>query len=39
MERQVLMGNELWDMIGGPGTYDELLEIIADVHAHLPEIE
>ena len=37
MERQVLMGGELWDMIGGPGTYTELLEIIEDVHAHLPE--
>ncbi len=39
MERQVLMGSELWDMIGGPGTYTELLEIIEDVHAHLPDIE
>ena len=35
MERQVLMGSELWDKIGGPGTYAELLEIIEDVHAHL----
>lgn len=39
MERQVLMGSELWDMIGGFGTYAELLEIIEDVHAHLPDIE
>ena len=39
MERQVLMGSELWDMIGGPGTYAKLLEIIEDVHAHLPETE
>ena len=36
MERQVLMGSELWDMIGGEGTYAELLEIIEDVHRHLP---
>ena len=36
MERQVLMGSELWDMIGGPDTYTELLEIIEDVHARLP---
>ena len=39
MERQVLMGSELWDMIGGAGTYTELLEIIEDVHAHLLAIE
>ena len=39
MERQVLMGSELWDMIGGQGTYTELLEIIEDVHEHLPTIE
>ena len=39
MERQVLMGSELWDMIGGTGTYAELLDIIEDVHAHLPAIE
>ena len=36
MERQVLMGSELWDMIGGQGAYAELLDIIEDVHAHLP---
>ena len=39
MERQVLMGSELWDMIGGHGTYAELLEIIEDVHGHLPAVE
>ena len=39
MEHQVLMGSELWDMIGGPGTYTELLEIIEDVHVHLPEMK
>ena len=38
MECQVLMGSELWDMIGGAGTYTGLLEIIEDVHAHLPAI-
>ena len=38
MERQVLMGDELWDMIGGPDTYSELLEIIDDVYNNLPEI-
>ncbi|MYE54220.1 MAG: TdeIII family type II restriction endonuclease [Chloroflexi bacterium] len=39
MEHQVLMGNELWDMLGGLGTYTELLEIIEDVHGHLPRVE
>ena len=38
MERQVLMGSELWDIIGGPDTYTELLEIIEDVHKHLPSV-
>ncbi len=38
MEREVLMGEELWDMIGGPNTYIELLHIIDDVYDNLPEI-
>ena len=38
MERQVLIRSELWDMIGGLGTYDELLDIIEDVHTHLPDV-
>lgn len=38
MEHQVLMGEELWDMIGGPNTYTELLHIIDDVYDNLPEI-
>jgi hypothetical protein len=32
MEKEVLMGSELWDYIGGPGTYNELLEIIAEIN-------
>ena len=32
MEKEVLIGSELWDYIGGPGTYDELLEIIAEIN-------
>ena len=32
MESEVLMGPELWDYIGGPGTYNELLEIIAEIN-------
>lgn len=28
MEHEVLMGQELWDHLGGPGTYVELLDII-----------
>ena len=32
MEHEVLIGSELWDYIGGPGTYDEMLEIIAEIN-------
>ncbi len=39
MERQVLMGKELWDMLGGPNTYVELLSIIDNVYDALPDIE
>ena len=38
MDNQVLMGQEMWDFIGGPGTFDELLAIIEDVHHELPEV-
>ena len=37
MDAQVLIGYETWDLIGGPGTFDELLEIIEDVHQRLLE--
>ena len=37
MENQVLIGREMWDFIGGAGAFDELLEIIDDVHQSLPE--
>ena len=36
MDNQVLMGQEMWDMIGGPGTFQTLLGIIEDVHRSLP---
>lgn len=32
MENEVLIGSETWDFIGGPGTYDELLEIIEEIN-------
>ena len=35
MENQVLMGSELWDYLGGPGTYNELLDIIEQVRKEL----
>ncbi|NWF77683.1 MAG: TdeIII family type II restriction endonuclease [Chloroflexi bacterium] len=38
MDKEVLMGRELWDKIGGNGTYEELLEVIAEVRNHLPLI-
>jgi hypothetical protein len=28
MKSEVLLGEELWDTIGGPGTYDELLVVL-----------
>ena len=39
MERQVLIGEELWDTIGGPGTYRELLNIIDTVRGKLPDLK
>ena len=35
MDSQVLIGHEMWDLIGGPGAFDELLKIIDDVHQQL----
>ena len=32
MANEVLIGSELWDHIGGPGTYDEMLEIITEIN-------
>ena len=32
MENEVLIGSELWNYIGGPETYDELLEIIEEIN-------
>jgi hypothetical protein len=31
MQNQVLLGSEFWELIGGSGTYDELLDIYAEV--------
>lgn len=30
MKHDVLLGEELWNMIGGPGTYEELLDILQE---------
>ncbi|MEM4675748.1 MAG: TdeIII family type II restriction endonuclease [Nitrososphaerota archaeon] len=35
MENEVLIGEEMWDKIGGKGTFDELLEIIDQVKKEL----
>ena len=35
INRQVLMGEELWDYLGGPGAYKELLAIIRQVRQEL----
>lgn len=31
MANEVLLGNEFWKLMGGPGTYDELLDIYREV--------
>lgn len=31
MDREVLVGEEMWEKIGGRGTYEELLEIVEEV--------
>ncbi|MDW8119327.1 MAG: TdeIII family type II restriction endonuclease [Chloroflexota bacterium] len=31
MSSEVLIGADFWDFVGGPGTYDELLQILAEV--------
>lgn len=36
MEKEVLIGEEFWNKIGGTGAYEELLEIIAEVRNGLP---
>ena len=36
MNHQVLIGEELWDYLGGPGTYNDLLDIIEEVRQELP---
>ena len=35
MEQQVLMGGEMWDYLGGPGTFDEMKQAIDEVHDQL----
>ena len=37
MDKQVLIGSELWDYIGGPGTYASLLSQIERVRQELPD--
>ena len=31
MDKEVLIGEEMWDKLGGSGTFDELLDIIEEV--------
>jgi len=35
MEKQVLIGEELWDKLGGPGTFTAIVSIIRDVRKDL----
>lgn len=36
IEEEVLIGAELWDMIGGSGTFEELLAILDEVRREVP---
>lgn len=36
MAAEVLIGEDFWNTIGGPGTYDELLQILAEVKRRVP---
>lgn len=36
MDAEVLIGAELWDMIGDCGTFDELLSVIDEVRNEVP---
>lgn len=36
LAHEVLIGEEFWDFIGGEGTYDTLLEIVAEVKGGIP---
>jgi len=38
MDNEVLIGEEMWDKIGGRGTYDEILEVIEEVKEELREM-
>jgi hypothetical protein len=35
IEREVLIGEEMWDKIGGKGTFDKLLKILEEVKEEL----
>ena len=35
MEKQVLVGEELWDKLGGPGTFTTIVSIIRNVRKNL----
>jgi hypothetical protein len=36
MDKQVLIAEEFWDKIGGQGTYEELLQILAEIEQEMP---
>lgn len=35
MDRQVLIGEEVWDKLGGPGTFSQILETIVKIRSEL----
>jgi len=36
LEEEVLLGEEMWNKLGGRGTYDEILEIIEEARQEIP---
>lgn len=38
VDKEVLVGREMWDKIGGPGTFNELLKIIAEVREEVGKV-
>ena len=38
LEREVLIGEEMWDKIGGKGTYNELLDLLEEIEGDVRRI-
>jgi len=38
LEREVLIGGEMWDKIGGKGTYNNLLDLLEEIEGGVRRI-